>query len=149
MGDRTTVILTVLNEHIEEAQKIFKDDPPQEIQTVGGLTHFEFYEVNYGRLDFLDQLTAAGIAYDSEWGHGSEYGPGCEFCRFTAEGEVIIKELYNSDANPEIDLLVPVLDDPEKLRQTILDHIESREVLPWDNQIEYGKIYRTAQLISN
>lgn len=148
MGDRTTVTLSVLKEQAEEAKKHFDYGADNESEA-GKLIHFEFYEVNYGTLGFLKQLTAAGIAYDSEWGHGSEYGPGCEYCRFTAEGEAIIKELYNSDANPEIDLLVPVLDDPEKLRQTILDHIESREVLPWDNQIEYGKIYRIAQLISN
>jgi hypothetical protein len=149
MGDRTTVILSVLTEHAEEAQKIFKDDPPQESWTAGRLTRFVFHEVNYGELDFLEHLTAAGIAYDSEWGDGSEYGPGCKSCRFTPEGKAIIKALYNSDENPEINLLLPVLDDHEKLRLTILEHIKSREVMPWDNQIEYGKIYQAAQLISN
>lgn len=148
MGDRRTVILSVLTEHSEEVQKIFKDDPPQEGWTAGRLSRFVFHEVNYGELEYLEHLTEAGIAYDMECGDGSGYRLRCESCRFTPEGKAIIKVLYSSEENPEINLLIPVLDDPEKLRQTILDHIKSREVLPWDNQIEYGKIYRTAQLIS-
>ena len=34
------------------------------------------------------------------------------------------------------------------LRAYILAHDERIKVLPWDNQVEYGKLYRTKQLIN-
>lgn len=147
MGDRTTVTLTVpydfadIVEEIEEAQE-------RDFNTEGNLIFLTYYEVNYGELRFLKKLKEQGIPYDSAWCDGNEYGPGTKSLRFTPEGEAIEMELYDDDANPDMNALMCRIDDPVALRQYILNHQASRQVLPWDNQVEYGKLYRTRQLIT-
>lgn len=150
MGDRTSVILTVLATQAEQAKQYMDYQANTTGSSDTGLcTYFYFEEVNYGSLGFLDVLQAAGIAYISEWGDGSEYGSGAVSCRFTAEGEVVIKEIYDSAINPDIGNLLELIDQPDALRAYILHHRELRTVLPWGNQEEYGKIYRAKQLIEN
>ena len=146
MRDRTIVTLTVLLSQSELVESIAgevdnecADDP---------LQHYYFYEVNYGELDFLPKLQELGIAYDSAWESGSNYGPGTSSCRFTPEGEAVLKKLYESDRNPDINSLMLLLDDYQKLKGYIQDHANKRMLLSWNNQEEYGKFYRTKQLIS-
>ena len=147
MGDRTTVTLSVLESQKNEAQEYFEfednchwfDEP---------LAYYQFEEVNYGTLDFLDKLKAAGIAYESQWDRGSEYGAGVKSVRFTADGEVIQKEIYDSEIGINPALLMEVIDEPEKLRQLIISHHEEVSTLSWENQEQYGKIYRAKQLIT-
>ena len=146
MGDRTIVTLTVLLSQSELVESIavevdneLADDP---------LQHYYFYEVNYGELDFLPKLQELGIAYDSAWESGSDYGPGTSSCRFTPEGEAVLKKLEESDRNPDINSLMLLLDDYQKLKGYIQDHANKQMLLSWNNQEEYGKLYRTKQLIS-
>jgi hypothetical protein len=153
MGDRTYVSLYVLKEHADEAKKIIKvsaDGMPSDegASSADTLYLFGFDEVNYGDLKCLPQLQAAGIAFDSSWERGSGYSPGTKSCRFTPEGECIIKEIYDGDQDPEMHELLKRINDYTQLKEYILNHREAHTVLPWDNQIEYGKIYRTLQLIT-
>lgn len=147
MGDRTTVTLTVPNEYVDTVEQI-SEAQEREITLDSELTYLTYYEVNYGELHFLKKLKEQGIPYDSAWCDGDEYGPGTKSLRFTPEGEAIEMELYDDDANPEMGALMGRIDDPVALRQYILDHQASRQVLPWDNQVEYGKLYRVRQLIT-
>lgn len=149
MGDRSYVTLSVLKSQAELA-KAFMDYEPNDEGNFDGdrCTYFSFEEVNYGELEFLDALQAAGIAYLSEWEGGSEYGPGCTSCRFTAEGEAIIKSFDDSEINPHLHNLMELINQPKQLRNYILAHKELRTILPWDNQEEYGKLYRTTMLIN-
>lgn len=146
MGDRTQVILTVLKEHEALVQEVYKDE--QEEAWDGDTTvSFTFQDIDYGNLYDLAKLKEMGIAYDSQWLAGCEYGEGCEYLRFTPEGDPIFKEQYVSEKNPPLNDLLALLDSPEKLREYILAYKEKIAILPWDNQGEYGKIYRTKQLI--
>lgn len=147
MGDRTTVELTVLTAQSEAAQALF-DGEPDETGPSQLLTVFTFYEVNYGELHFLPDLTAAGIAFDSYWGEGSEYGAGQKVCRFTAEGTLDLRELYDDYYNPDLNELMRHINDPVKLKEIIESHHKKVTPLPWDNQEQYGKLYRAAQLIT-
>ena len=147
MGDRTTVTLTVLLSQENEAKELMNFEPEDSWE--GDIhTYFEFQEVNYGTLDFLPQFKAAGIAYDSHWERGSEFGPGTKSLRFDSSGEAIEKEIYDCDKDPDIDVLMEAIDDPEKLRQLILSHHEEVTNLPWDNQQLFGQRYRAKQLIT-
>ncbi len=56
-------------------------------------------------------------------------------------------ELYDAEDNPPMNRLIALIDAPVALRQFILDHQASRAVLPWDNQVEYGKRYLLRHLI--
>ena len=146
MGDRTSVTLSIPTVLIETALPFL--DNYQDESNSETLSYFTYYEVNYGELDFLCHLIAAGIPFDSEWCAGSEYGAGCKSCRFTPEGEEIINEIYDDGRNPCHTSLMALIDNPSALRAYILAHDERIKVLPWDNQVEYGKLYRTKQLIN-
>lgn len=152
MGDRTSVTLTVPTELRAEAERIalangFESAHTSEVHALG-ITHISFYEVNYGELPFLDELTDASIAHDSDWDHGSEYSKGCAFVRFTPEGEPRYGSYDDDTFHPNLNQCMSLLDDPNALIQYIKNHKEEVTPLPWDNQVEYGKLYRTKQLIS-
>lgn len=148
MGDRTTVYLDVLASQADAAKELFDYEPEDARQNGDQFVEFEFHEVNYGTLDFLSELEKAGIAYDSSWSKGDEYEAGTVFCRFTADGEIIRLDRYETDINPSMGCLMKLIDDPDALREFILQHQRETTPLPWDNQEEYGKLYRTKQLIN-
>lgn len=152
MGDRTSVTLTVLTSQKAEAEKIFMADGYEADHMTDddhiGLSHFSFYEVNYGDLPCLSDLTAAGIAHDSCWDHGGDYSAGTEFMRFTSQGEAKGYSYSNDDYNPDLKRLVALVNEPQALIAYILDHEDKVNPLPWDHQEEFGKIYRTKQLLT-
>jgi len=150
MGDRTSVTLTVLKEQSAAAQALFEYKPDHESEDMGSmpLCYFSFYEVNYGDLPFLDALQDAGIAFDSDWDHGSEYGAGCDFCRFRPDGTVQRFDYSDEYKNPDLHRMMGLLDEPEALKAYILDHHKKVTPLPWDNQVQYGKLYLTQKLIN-
>lgn len=147
MGDRTSVTLTVLASQAELAKTLFKEDV-DDCKDDPLLTDFYFEDVNYGVLDFLDDLEAAGIAYDSSWSNGGEYSSGTRFCRFTKTGELVSKELYDNARDVSLTLLLEFVDTPEKMKQVVLDHAEKVSIPSWDNQEEYSKLYRMRKLIT-
>lgn len=108
----------------------------------------EFYEVRNAELEFLPKLQEQGVAYDCSWDRGVDFEQGTEHCRFTQDGEKIIKTIFADQLNPNLRDLVKHKDDPERLRNFILEFERKLEVLPWDNQIEYGKAYSLRQLIT-
>lgn len=150
MGDRTRVTLTVLRSQAEKAQELFSEGYESEdtIPSDSLLYSWEFDEVNYGRLPFLNGLKTAGIAYESGWDNGDAYSSGYASCRFSSEGELVQKDLYDNEASIPLSVLTRLLNEPETLRQKILDTIQERTVLPWDHQEEFGKLYRMKQLIT-
>lgn len=149
MGDRCWCTLTVPNYAAEDAEKIFTSDFGEcdEKNKSDDQCEFIFHEVNYGDLPCIGELKAAGIPYDWHWDAGSEYGPGDEYCRFTSTGEISIRTVNESDQNPYLMDLMALIDQPDQLRQYILDHKESVSYPSWDNQEEYSKRYLVRQLV--
>lgn len=147
MGDRTTVTLTILNEHTNKVREIAEDF---DYEYPGGAKTncIQFFEVNYGELDFLKKLESLGIAYESAWDNGSEYSSGTKYCRFDSEGLIDIKEIYDNQRNPNIETLMNLIENPDSLIRFIRGHHENISVLPWDNQAEYGRIYAALHLIT-
>lgn len=153
MGDRTTVTLTVLTSQSKKVKEFIKDRHdterhPNDQLVMGEHTHFHFAEVGGGELDFLPSLHAAGIAYESAWDDGQEFGPGIEVCRFTSAGEAIVKTITGSDEAILLTQLVCLLDKPDQLRELITNRVNENDYLPWENQEEYGKLYLVNQLIN-
>lgn len=147
MGDRSFVSLTVMKEHGEQVGDIYDDMPDRSLD--GASAIFEFNEVNYGELEHLDQLQTLGIAYDSHWEDGGEYTAGTQSCRFNEAGEAIVKSIYDDEIGT-IDL-GPVSDAADISLDEVIKVINARKdvlhVLPWDNQVEYGKRYLARKLI--
>ena len=145
MGDRTWVEIVVLNETLPLVEKILPDDA--EINTSLGLSSFYFHEVNNGCIEEQEQLTDLGIAYNYEWGMGDNYNPGSKYIRFTPEGELQHIEYYANDSNPPLEKLLERVSKPKELAEYVQQYSDDITPLPWDNQVEYGKIFRTRQLI--
>ena len=147
MRDRTTVRLMVLNSQSVEAQKHFTfEDIDSYVDDT--TTESEFDAVNYGNIPFLEDLKTAGIAYDSSWSSGDEFGPGTESLRFNDKGEPFTRTLYDDGVNPYLPKLMELIDKPDELRAHLIKHSEDVADRPWDNQEEYGKIYLAKQLIN-
>ena len=175
MGDRTTVTLTIPRNRREEVAEIYQSDlihfngklsdlTPEQKQSV--LQQFEdvflpkktepvlcfitFEDINYGELHDLHLLEEKGIAYDSDWANGDEYDAGCRYCRFDDEGNLIIKELYETSHFLDSRDLVDVIDDHDQLKKQITDRLNFCYVMPFDvpTQEANGKRYRVKQLIT-
>ena len=145
MGDRTSVTIQLPKECLETAIGCL---PSFDYKTeIGDSILLEFSEVNYGELEEFKELIALGIPCDYWWDRGSTYGSGCKYIRFTSEGELQLVAYYDEDRNPNLNMLLNLLDRPEELIKYIKEHKEKLTPLPWDNQVEYGKIYRARQLL--
>lgn len=149
MGDRTTIFLTLLTSQVKEAEGLL-DYLHQRCyeKCIDNTTAFEFEGVNYGNLEGLAALEEAGIAYESTWEAGHEYDAGTTSVRFTPEGEMVKKTIYVSDLSIPISDLMRLINQPEAIFELIKNSNDELQVLPWDNQEEYGKRYRARQLIS-
>ena len=145
MGDRTWVEIVVLNETLPLVEEILPDDA--EINTSLEFSSFYFDEVNNGCIEEQDQLTDLGIPYNYEWGTGDNYNPGSKYIRFTPEGELQHIEYYENDSNPPLEKLLELVSKPKELAKCVQQSADDITPLPWDNQLEYGKIYRARQLI--
>jgi hypothetical protein len=150
MGDRTTVYFTVLKEHVKEALSILEMGiDSSDLYSADSLTAtYCFDEINNGELDGLNELRKKGIPYTSNWCSGSEYGPGKETCRYTEQGEIEIKYIYDDSINPDLQNIFYLINNYEALRDYILKHRADVTPLPWNNQLEYSKLYLLNQLIS-
>ena len=147
MGDRTWVEITVLKESLDQIKEIFSDFYDIEIVEGDYLASLHFDEVNNGCVEEQDDLTEKGIPYNYEWGTGDNYNPGSKYIRFTPEGDLQHIEYYENELNPPLEKLLELVDQPEKMAQYVRQYSAEKTPLPWDNQVEYGKIYRARQLI--
>ena len=157
MGDKTTVDLDVPALHKSVVSKFLIPFLFPTVNTTPmdhGVIRFTIDEVNYGDLPFLEELQKLGIAFHQYWESGSEYTAGERSLRFTEEGVAIHRSFFQSDIADQVeDALAkydPQLSDQELGAQfrLLCESIKAQtETLPWDYQVEYGKLYRTRQLI--
>ena len=153
MGDRTYVYLYVPAELFQQAKEIAikHDREPTEECTDDVSAHWMgFAEVNYGELNCTKELRSAGIAYDMDWGTGSSYEEGNEYCRFSETGELIVKTVFGSSHclyPSQIEEVIEKHNTLDAVKELLKNHYDSTTPLPWDNQVEYGKLYRTKQLL--
>lgn len=145
MGDRTWVEIVVLNETRSLVEEILPD--ATEINISLEFSSFYFDEVNDGYIEEQDQLTERGIPYNYAWGRGSNYDSGTMYIRFTHEGNLQCIKYYDNEFNPPLEKLLKLVSKPKELAKFVQQYANEKTPLPWNNQVEYGKIYRTRQLI--
>ena len=154
MGDRTYVMLYVPAELFEQAKGIAikHDGEPNEEDTLNDeVLYMGFEEVNYGELGCIKELQSAGIAYDMDWAKGSEYDEGVQYCRFTETGDLTLKTVLGGDYYIHPSVLEKDIEEHNSLdavKDLLKRHHAAVDPPSWDNQVEYGKIYRTRQLIA-
>ena len=147
MGDRTTMYLTVPKVLSEETAKLFKHDEDDNTE-YDEYMDYTFDECNYATLPFTDLLIKHGIPHNQQWEKGDNYGSGNRYIRFTSEGLVVVKEIYDEALSISLEDVMELIDDPVALKTHILRLHKANKILGWDNQIEYGRIYRARVLIT-
>jgi hypothetical protein len=149
MGDRTSVTLSVPVEQLSAALEILEryDGVPESEEENDLSVDLQFSEVNYGDLRSEAHLTAAGIAWMKSWGPGGDYNAGTAWTMFNEHGDLIKFTYSDESAEETLRPYFDLLDEPEALIQAL--RIEKAKMTPpaWDNQVEYGKRYRTRNLI--
>ena len=146
MDDRTWAEIVVLKESLPQVKE-FLDEEAQ-ISEGPVLASFYFDEVNNGCVEAQDELTEAGIPYNYQWGMGDRFEGGMKYIRFTSEGALVCIEYVDSERNPPIEKLLKLVVAPLKLANYVHQFNADKTPLPWDNQVEYGKRFRTLQLLS-
>ena len=148
MGDRTTVTLCVPTVYSELAIKIIDRGESWENTEEQGFSYLIYEDVNYGELHNLHLLLEAGIPYDSSWASGDDYAEGCEHGRFTPDGDMYIKTIYAADERVHIDSLNHWASLGHEYVLEQIELVKERIRTPsWDNQVEYGKLYKVKQLL--
>lgn len=152
MSENVFVGLDVLDTQAEACKRFFANEDWDDTETTStnGLTSFNFHEVSYGELEFLLSLQYSGIAYSATWDTGFDVDAGTQILRFTPEGEYELKRVNNCDINPDLSILKQLLTHHEPLeaiKNYINKHTALSTYLSWERQEEYGKIYRTNQLL--
>lgn len=148
MGDRVQVTLTIPRVLISLARPLFTFNIDDADEDDDDYIFYTFDECNYGDLPFTDALIRHGIPHDRAWEEGSDYGSGTEYYRFTPEGELICTQVFRHSLGINIPKLLELINNYEELKDYILERHKDNETLPWDNQIEYGRIYRARRLIT-
>ena len=157
MGDCTYVTLTILESQEKDAFPIIEssEGEPQDTSRFVGINNTKmlewgFEEINYGDLEGLDSLKDNGIAFCSDWSKGDEYGEGSREVRFTPEGECEDKTLYADTNRIDIDWVLKEMSNNRLQTVTTLKQMSANSaVIPWsEDQVAYGKIYATLQLIT-
>ena len=160
MGDRCDVELTILKLHKKRVTKVFDmyadfslsrrqayDEHEVSSAKKVPLISFYFEDVNYGQLDFLQDLPAKGIPYDYSWGQGDEYDPGNGYCRYLEDGTLFERVISDEDINPPFASLVELIDKPFALAEYVKNHANWMKIPPWEDQDKYADKFRTLQLI--
>lgn len=148
MGDWSYTTLTVLIEDKGRTVAILGDDG-EDVQDPDDSVFVTFgFESNYCRLSYHDKLVAAGIPYIFSWSGSGEHAEGTSYSRYTETGKHTLLELWYRDENPSMSEIFLLIDKPEELRAYILKHKADTTSLPWDNQLEYAKLFRAQQLIA-
>ena len=151
---------------LAEHEKLFEDNFSEDwtkdsaFPVTPALSAYFYEEVPYGELDcgddtFFERLYNLGIAFDATWEAGQDWNQGTKSGRFTSDGNLVIKELYDIDLLIKPGLIRGILDNvwldpPDRVNAitTIISAHEKRvHVLPWQKQAEYGRIHRTKKLI--
>ena len=147
--------LKIPEECQEQLEQIVSDYDDFDWMLVGAnprIIEYIFNEVKWGELDFLDQLHEQGIPFDFSNDHSEDSRH--ISCRFTSDGEMILQDYFESDTRIEGNDFIRTIDlctSPEEklkfLNEQYMKLSNLLTLLPWDNQVEYGKLYRTRKLI--
>lgn len=154
MRDVTSVDLYVLKIHEEYIRELYANYNPYEEQFFipnGALVaQFSFDEVNYGELHDLDVLEEQGIPYTVDWGTGNDFSQGSQSLRFDDKGNKIKITYYEEDLSIPYLELVKILKGKKPLtviKEKVNEMQRISTPLPWEDQEQNSKIYRTRKLI--
>lgn len=148
------ISVTIQDEDYEATLAFFNKEG-HSCETDGGsikpnLTKIVVFDVSYMDLQHYKQkLTELGIAsnIDIEGQYDEELSDQVFYTRFTKEGEIASKHVYEHLRNPCINDLMKLIAYSDSLVSYIKHHYKETCEPDWDNQLIYAKLYLTKQLI--
>ena len=150
MGDRTDVTLTVLKQHVEEAialiepeegQPSERDDQDEETVTL------TYEQVNYGRIDALDQFKVVGIPYSYQAGSGGSYDESETHLRFLEDGTPVYVGFSKEWPENTILECLEAIKGQANPEQVLRDLLSRNQEPSWDHQLENSNVARAINLI--
>lgn len=158
MSDRVMVTLTFLKEHASLIQEHGITCSREVDSYEENLYAWEIDEVKHGDLLITNFALEKGIPFTARNEAGYEFGVANTHLRFTREGTALYHdfveetEQYVHVTALERILAAPTLSDKEKVHE--LSHIVSKinhdtVPLPWDDQADFAKAYRTRLLLGD
>lgn len=112
------------------------------------ITVLVFHDIRWGTLPICRDMEKAGIPYDSKYASGTVFSAGIDYCRYSANGDLIVRVIEDSAVNPPIQELMRLLEEPEKLRKYIQTHHDLYTVPPLDKaQAHNKKLWRMRLLV--
>lgn len=154
MSDGTTVDLYVLKIHEEYIRELYANYNPYEGQFFNYnkdlVALFSFEDINYGELHDLDILEEEGISYTIDWGIGDSFSQGSKSLRFDDKGNKIKSTYFEDELSIPYLELVKILKSAEPLtviKEKVAEMESISTLLPWEDQDQNAKIYRTRKLI--
>ena len=141
-------------EQIVSKKYDYASDNAYLVNTEPRIFGYIFDEVKWRELDFLDDLHELGIPFNFSNDDNDPYLKRIIKCRFTPDGERILQDYLHSEAKIDAECFIASIDEcktPEEklnyINQQYMHFSNLLTSLPWDNQVEYGKLYRTRKLI--
>jgi hypothetical protein len=105
-------------------------------------------DVKDGEPPFRKELVAQAIPYSLFAGECIYNVAWCEHLRFTKEGAVVYQWFCEDERHLRIEKLMPFIDEPHTLRNTILAHYANTVPLELNKpQLEYSNIYKAKKLL--
>ncbi len=92
-------------------------------------------------------LLNLAIPHSIIWKYSNELGNGKIHTRFTGHGVPQTIKNLRSERDPPLHDLMNLVDDPVKLAKFVRDFHKSKQVIPWRNQAEFRKRYKTKKLV--
>ena len=150
MGDRTTVSLTVLKQHVEEAITLIEPEegvPVEQDSFDEETVTITYEEVNYGTIEVLRQFAQIGIPYSYHSGSGSDYDEAEEHLRFLEDGTPVY--FIFSKEWPENTILqcLEAIKGQANSEQALRNLLNQNQEPSWDHQLEHSNMVRAINLI--
>lgn len=147
--DTSLVTLSVLHPIIYPIIKDYCNNETDSIHTCKNInTYFFNSQSESNEYELCEKLVKLGIplnlhTYTDRYVDGED-----QYYRFTLTGELNKKTVYQDDRDPNLGALQDLKHDHAGLIYYINQFTKSVAEPSWDNQIEYGRIYRARVLIT-
>lgn len=150
MGDRTSVNLTVLKQHVEEAIALIEPEEGEPVEQDSfdeDTVTLTYEQVNYGTIEALDQFSRMGIPYSFQWDSGSTYDEGEKHLRFLEHGTPVYVTFSKEWPENTILECLEAIKGQANSEQALRNLLNQNQEPNWENQLAYSNVARALNLI--
>jgi hypothetical protein len=147
--DTTLSTLSVLHPIIFPVIRRYLGNRKDDYYSWQGINKYSFdFNSESNESELCEKIYKLGIPFNMSTDTDRNMDGEDQYYRFTSEGEVSFKRVYQTDRHPSLATLKELKNDHAGLIYYINCFSESVAVPSWDNQIAYGRIHRARVLIN-